>query len=46
VADATRSNQVLEVAVRKAPAQYMWLHRRFKSRPDGSQFQYHLGEER
>ena len=46
IADATRSNQVLETAVRKAPAQYMWLHRRFKSRPDGTQFLYKPGEER
>ena len=46
IADATRSNQVLEAAVRKAPAQYMWLHRRFKSRPDGTKFRYNPGEQR
>ena len=46
ITDATRSNQVLEEAVRKAPAQYMWLHRRFKTRPDGTKFRYNPGEQR
>lgn len=46
VVDATRTNQVIEHAVRKAPEQYMWLHRRFKSRPDGSKFRYKPGETR
>lgn len=35
VADATRINQVIEVAVRKHPEQYLWVHRRFKTRPPG-----------
>lgn len=34
VADVTRINQWVEQAVLKHPAQYMWLHRRFKTRPD------------
>ena len=46
VADATLSNQVLEQAVRKAPEQYMWLHRRFKSRPNAKKFRYNPGETR
>lgn len=35
LADATRINQVIEAAIRKAPGQYLWVHRRFKSRPAG-----------
>lgn len=36
VADATTVNRVLESEIRKHPAQYLWMHRRFKSRPDKS----------
>lgn len=32
---ATRMNQSIEQAVMRAPEQYMWLHRRFKTRPPG-----------
>jgi len=32
-ADALRVHQVLEEAIREAPAQYYWVHRRFKNRP-------------
>ena len=35
VEDATRINQLIEDQVRKAPEQYLWLHRRFKTRPEG-----------
>lgn len=35
IADATRMNQIIEESILKAPEQYMWQHRRFKSRPDG-----------
>jgi len=34
LADATRINQIIEDYVRKEPAQYLWVHRRFKRQPD------------
>jgi KDO2-lipid IV(A) lauroyltransferase len=34
VQDATRLNQCYETLIKKYPAQYMWVHRRFKTRPD------------
>ncbi|MEA9391971.1 Kdo(2)-lipid IV(A) acyltransferase [Acerihabitans sp. TG2] len=35
IATATYMNKVLEKAILLAPDQYMWLHRRFKTRPPG-----------
>lgn len=35
VATATRMNQIVEEGILLAPDQYMWLHRRFKTRPEG-----------
>lgn len=35
LADATLVNQVIEEQVRKVPGQYLWLHKRFKTRPEG-----------
>ncbi|WP_404416247.1 LpxL/LpxP family Kdo(2)-lipid IV(A) lauroyl/palmitoleoyl acyltransferase [Marinospirillum sp.] len=34
VADATQVNQVIEKLIRIHPEQYLWMHRRFKTRPD------------
>lgn len=35
-ADARRLSDAVEDAVREHPAQYLWLHRRFKTRPPGA----------
>lgn len=35
VADATQYNQFLENDLRQHPEQYLWQHRRFKTRPEG-----------
>jgi KDO2-lipid IV(A) lauroyltransferase len=35
-ADTARVNATIEAMVREAPAQYLWIHRRFKRRPPGA----------
>jgi KDO2-lipid IV(A) lauroyltransferase len=35
IADSTLINETIEHQVRNAPEQYLWLHRRFKTRPPG-----------
>ncbi len=35
VADTARMNRELEAAIMKMPAQYYWVHKRFKTRPPG-----------
>jgi lipid A biosynthesis lauroyl/palmitoleoyl acyltransferase len=35
VLDATQVNQAIEVQVRRTPVQYLWGHRRFRTRPRG-----------
>lgn len=39
-ADARRLNAFIEAEVLKSPAQYYWLHKRFKTRPPGEQGVY------
>jgi Kdo2-lipid IVA lauroyltransferase/acyltransferase len=36
LADATRMNAWLEEQIRARPAQYLWVHKRFKARPPGA----------
>lgn len=38
--DVTRTNKILEDLVKQAPEQYLWTHRRFKTRPEGEQKLY------
>ncbi len=33
--DAARTNAILESEIRRMPEQYLWVHRRFKTRPHG-----------
>lgn len=33
--DATRINKLFEEEIARRPAEYLWVHRRFKSRPEG-----------
>lgn len=35
IADTTRVNAAIERMVRESPAQYLWAHKRFKTRPQG-----------
>lgn len=37
IKDATTTNKILENQIIKAPEQYLWIHRRFKTRPDGQE---------
>ncbi len=42
VADSARVNAQIEAMVREAPAQYLWIHRRFKRQPEGRSKRYDL----
>ena len=35
IADTTRMNEFIEARVREMPEQYLWTHKRFKTRPEG-----------
>lgn len=36
IADTRRMNEFLEARVREMPEQYFWVHKRFRTRPDGA----------
>lgn len=40
VADTRRMNAFIEARIREFPAQYFWLHKRFKTRPEGEPSPY------
>lgn len=40
LADAQRINDWLEAEIRKSPEQYLWVHRRFKTQPEGKGLLY------
>lgn len=40
IADATAMNRAIEDLIARAPAQYLWSHRRFKTRPPGEEAFY------
>jgi KDO2-lipid IV(A) lauroyltransferase len=35
IVDARRINEIIEQQIAAAPDQYLWIHRRFKTRPGG-----------
>jgi len=35
--DASKTNKILEKQILKNPEQYLWIHRRFKTRPEGEE---------
>jgi len=39
-ADICRCNQIIEHMIRHAPEQYLWMHRRFKTTPEGEPSRY------
>ena len=43
--DATRINQLIEKFILLQPDQYLWVHRRFKNRPEGDPDIYNLDRE-
>ncbi|GAB1268642.1 lipid A biosynthesis lauroyl acyltransferase [Aurantivibrio infirmus] len=42
IADATRLNAHVEACINRQPEQYLWVHRRFKTRPPGEADVYNI----
>ena len=40
IKDASKTNAILEKQILKYPDQYLWIHKRFKTRPDGETSYY------
>ncbi len=40
LADTERMNDWIEREIRRLPAQYLWVHKRFKTRPQGEDTLY------
>ncbi len=40
ILDTARINSLIEDVVREMPEQYLWVHRRFKTRPEGEVYPY------
>ena len=40
IEDAQRINDIIEAEIRKSPEQYLWVHRRFKTQPEGKGLLY------
>jgi KDO2-lipid IV(A) lauroyltransferase len=38
--DTIRMNEAIEKAIRRSPSQYYWVHKRFKTRPEGERSVY------
>lgn len=38
--DTTRCNKIIEAMIKTAPEQYIWMHRRFKTTPEGEKSRY------
>jgi len=40
VADTARTMALIEAQIRRVPAQYLWVHKRFKTQPEGTPSAY------